>query len=350
MISKSYIATPPGSTIKEQIDDRGMTQKDFAKRMGLSEKHISHLINGDVQLTQDVAYRLEMVLGIPASFWNNLEAIYRENLIRVENENKMENDIEISKKIPYNEISKLGWVDKTRKSTERVINLRNFFEVSSLDLLFSENLVRIACRKLNGYKEEDLNLLTWAQKAKLEARNIKVDSINIAGLENDIENIRNLTICKDPNFSIILQNALKKHGIALVYLPHLNGSFLHGATFYDSKKIVIALTLRGKDSDKFWFSLFHELGHIVNGHINKSGGIDDNDEKESDNYARDKLIPMENYNKFLQNNCLDRDSIKSFAKEINIDKGIVVGRLQKDGKIDFNQLNDLKTKYEFKYK
>ena len=78
--SSTYIATPPGATIKEQLIDRGMSQKEFAARMDMSEKHISKLINGDVQLTADVSVRLETVLGVPASFWNNLEAIYREKL------------------------------------------------------------------------------------------------------------------------------------------------------------------------------------------------------------------------------------------------------------------------------
>ena len=64
--SRSFIATPPGATIKEQLLDRGLSQKEFAVRMGMSEKHISKLINGEVQLTPDVAVRLEMVLGVPA--------------------------------------------------------------------------------------------------------------------------------------------------------------------------------------------------------------------------------------------------------------------------------------------
>ena len=80
--SHTIIATPPGATMKEQLADRGMSQKEFALRMGLSEKHVSRLINGEVQLTPDVSLRLEMVLGIPAAFWNNLEAIYREKLTR----------------------------------------------------------------------------------------------------------------------------------------------------------------------------------------------------------------------------------------------------------------------------
>ena len=81
--SRTFIAVPPGATIREQLDDRGMSQKEFSSRMGMSEKHISRLINGDVQLTPEVAYKLEMVLGVPAEFWNNLEAIYREKLVKV---------------------------------------------------------------------------------------------------------------------------------------------------------------------------------------------------------------------------------------------------------------------------
>ena len=123
--SRSFIATPPGATIKEQLNDRGMSQKEFSARMDMSEKHISRLINGDVQLTSEVAVRLEMVLGVPAKFWNNLEAIYREKLIKVE---------VLAKQLPYNQMSKFGWVPETRLMKERVINLRKYFEVVELSL------------------------------------------------------------------------------------------------------------------------------------------------------------------------------------------------------------------------
>ena len=127
--SRSFIATPPGATIKEQLNDRGMSQKEFSARMDMSEKHISRLINGDVQLTSEVAVRLEMVLGVPAKFWNNLEAIYREKLIKVEAENTMDKDEVLAKQLPYNQMSKFGWVPETRLMKERVINLRKYFEV-----------------------------------------------------------------------------------------------------------------------------------------------------------------------------------------------------------------------------
>ena len=95
--SRSVIAVPPGPTIREQLEARGMSQKEFASRMGMSEKHISHLINGKVELTQDTALRLESVLGLPAKFWNNLEALYRKQIARANAELQMEQDEEITR-------------------------------------------------------------------------------------------------------------------------------------------------------------------------------------------------------------------------------------------------------------
>ena len=91
--SRTYIATPPGATIREQLEDRDMSQKEFAIRMDLSEKHVSKLIHGEVALTPDVAERLELVLGVPAKLWNNLEIIYREKILKANAENHMEQDI-----------------------------------------------------------------------------------------------------------------------------------------------------------------------------------------------------------------------------------------------------------------
>ena len=84
MRSRSSVAIPPGATIEEQLNDRGMSQKELAVRMDMSEKHINKLINGDVLLTPEIAVKLEMALGVPAKFWNNLEAIYREKIIKAE--------------------------------------------------------------------------------------------------------------------------------------------------------------------------------------------------------------------------------------------------------------------------
>ncbi|WCG35762.1 helix-turn-helix transcriptional regulator [Companilactobacillus farciminis] len=134
--SKKTIAIPPGATIKEQLKNRHMLQKEFAIRMDMSEKHISHLINGKVELTPDVAQRLELVLGIPAKIWNDLESRYRERLAKVNQELEDEKEITLTRKFPYQKMSTEGWVSRTDDFDDQVRNLRRFFEVANLKVLY----------------------------------------------------------------------------------------------------------------------------------------------------------------------------------------------------------------------
>lgn len=344
--SSSTIATPPGATIKEQLVDRGMSQKEFASRMEMSEKHISKLINGEVQLTPDVAMRLEMVLGTPAHFWSNLESIYREKIAKVKAENDMAEDLEILKKIPYNEMVKNHWVESSSKKEERVFILRKFFEVVRLGILQEPLIPNIAYRRTGTGAKSDYALISWAQRAKLEARDISTSAINLDKLVALIPTIRRMTSENPARFCPVLCEELAGCGIALVFLPHIGGSFLHGATFYDGTKIVVGMTVRGKDADRFWFSLFHELGHIVYGHIANQNGTTEEDEKMADSFARNTLIPDEVFMKFVLEERFDKQSIIEFARTIGIDAGIVVGRLQKEHYIPFSWYSELKTKYE----
>lgn len=344
--SRSFIAAPPGATIKEQLHDRGMSQKEFAARMDMSEKHISRLINGDVQLTPETAVRLEIVLGVPARFWNNLESIYREKIIKAEAENAMDADTEIARQFPYSEMAKFGWVPGTRKANEKVINLRKYFEVVELSLLGSEKITRIACRRLAITDKSDLALMAWAQKAKLEARDIRTAPVNIKGLISVMPKIRKMTVFKPEEFCPQIKKCLAEHGVALVFLPHLKGSFLQGASFIDGNKIVVGLTARGRDADRFWFSLFHELAHIVLGHVGRPDGTTDDDEKAADKWAGDVLIGSKDFEQFRTDRDYSEQSVLRFAKDQGIAPGIVVGRMQLEGMIKYSMLNNLKDKYE----
>lgn len=142
-----------------------------------------------------------------------------------------------------------------------------------------------------------------------------------------------------------LISLLANCGVAVVFLPHIKGSFLHGATFYSGDKIVMGLTVRGRDADRFWFSLFHEIAHIIYGHIGKVDGPTADDEKEADEFAKEVLIPQDLFDDFIHTGDFSKKSIMDFAKKVNIDPGIVVGRLQKEMYINYNRYNDLKTKY-----
>lgn len=343
--SKNTIATPPGETIREQLEDRGMTQKEFAVRMDMSEKHVSHLINGEVRMTPDVAMRLESVLGIPARFWLKLEAIYQEKLARVKMENEMEADEELAKRFPYSEMANYGWVPPTRSAHEKAVNLCAFFQVARLNAI--ENLVipGIAYRRTGANEKNNYVLAAWAQQARIEAKSRDVSSVNIARLQDSIPQIRAMTTESPEVFCPRLVSLMSSCGVALIFLPHMNGSFLHGASFFDGSKIVMGMTVRGKDADRFWFSLFHEIAHIVKGHIGKPEGTTEDDEQVADAFAAEVLIPQAELQPFIHGNDFSVSSIKQFAKKINIAEGIVVGRLQKENYIRFNQMHELKQQY-----
>ncbi|MBO7564369.1 MAG: HigA family addiction module antidote protein [Clostridiales bacterium] len=289
MRSRTYIAIPPGATIKEQLSDRCMSQKEFAARMDMSEKHISKLINGDVQLTPDMAIRLETVLGVPAKFWNNLEAIYREKIIKAESENTIDSDKELAKKLPYKDMAEYGWVPVTRSESEKVSNLRRYFEIVKLGLLEKQQITKITCRRLKLTDKSDLALVAWAQQAKIKARDISTSTIDLKGLQEELPEIVKLTRKRTSASDTKLIKKLAENGIALALIPYLKGSFLKGVTFIDGNHIVVGLASDIENADEFRFGLFHELGHIILGHVTKEGETTEEDEKAADNWANEKL-------------------------------------------------------------
>ena len=322
-----------------------MSQKEFAQRMGMSEKHISHLVNGKVELTHETALRLESVLGIPARFWNNMEALYREQEARVIEELTLEHDEKIAAKMPYAKCAELGWLIKTRSRSEKVYSLRRFFEVANLGILDNIRLPGIAYRVAGSGVTVDYAQAMWAQKARIEARAEKTSVVNIEHLIQLIPQIRELTTEEPSVFCEKLRTLLSKCGVALVFLPHIDGSFIHGATFVDGNHIVLGLSVRGKYADKFWFSLFHELGHIVRGHIMNPFEEADANETEADAFARNTLIPIEKYEAFIAKRCFGKTDIMYFSSIIGIAPGIVLGRLQKDNYVQYNQFHELKIQY-----
>ena len=82
--NKEVLATPPGETIKEQLELRGWSPEELAEKMGVYEGDVYNLLEGDIPLSEKTAIKLEQVLGLPKNFWLNLEAIYRRKLKLIE--------------------------------------------------------------------------------------------------------------------------------------------------------------------------------------------------------------------------------------------------------------------------
>ncbi len=333
----SDLAIPPGEYLEEVLDDMGINQAELARRMGRPAQAVNEIIKGEKSITPETSIQLEKVLGVPAYLWASLESEYR--LIKatqVEAEKAKEEE-PILECFPYLELSKLGLVEKTRDALTKVQNLRRFFGVASL---FNLEGVKEYSPAFRQSVNNDINhsaLAAWLRSGAILSEDIECETYDKAFLLPNIENIRKLTREEDPKvFFPKLKEILASCGIALVVIPHFKKTHTTGATFWVKKdKAVIMMSLRGSWADIFWFSLFHELGHIIlhdkRVTFLENGSSDPEwkrQEDEADVFSQKTLIPHNKFDAFKKSNIFNSSSITKFANEIGIAKGVITGRLQ----------------------
>ena len=260
--SKTFTAVPPGMTIKEVIEDHHMTQKELAARLGLSEKHISKLINGEVPLTQDVAIRLERVLDIEASFWNGLEAAYREAILKVEYENSIDEEINFAKPFGYAKLARLGIVPETKKVAEQVNNLQKFFEVASLKNVANDMVMPLVYENIKDMESDKKSAIyTLVQITKGQARFVEINPYDAELLRKFIPKIKDLS--SEPLIGVKepLKDMLAACGVIIVYLPIIDNITSTCITYSKGNSIVLGIPT--EDSDAFWTLLGEALQNLV---------------------------------------------------------------------------------------
>lgn len=345
------IPVPPGETLREYLDNWNMSQKNLAVRLELSPKHVNEIIQGKAPITTETAIKLETVLGLPASFWLGLETIYQEAKAHASISEVLDREKKILKSFNYAELARHGLVEKTRVVYEKLKNLRNFFGVVNLESI--PKLIPVAFRVSNNFDPSSLALAAWLQQGEILAREIKTESYSKSGIKTLIKELRALTTLPQEEYLDLLEKKCAKNGIALVIVPHLSKTYANGAIkWVNSDKVILQLSTRGGYSDIFWFTLFHELGHIYYGHNKKEVLIDSLHkslaiEKEADEFASENLIPKAKYQEFKKRTVFSSDGIIAFANDIKIHPGIVVGRLAHDKLITHNQFNDLREKISY---
>ena len=341
----------PGDTILELLELNSMTQLDLSDKTGINKKTINEIIKGKAPITTTTALKLEYVFNIPASFWNNLESNYREVLERQKDFDSIIEDEKYLKNIPYNEMSKRNWdyIEITRSPFERVVNLRKFFSVASLG--FNTELKRkLAFRKQDNDIFSYESLYCWLRYGEIQSNKIEYPKFDIIKLKEGVEKIRSLTSYLFLDKIDEIKELLKECGVSLIFEPHLPNTYVNGVSYKITKdKAIIMISDRGKKDDILWFTLFHEIAHLIM-HSKKEVFIDgDNElkssiEKEADDFAKNTLISKNAYDDFIENNIINEKTIKKFSKDNNIIPGILVGRMQKEGIIGYNEFNNLITR------
>lgn len=346
----SDLAIPPGEYLEEVLAELALTKDELARRMGRPASKLSHIFNGTKRITEETALQLEKVVGVPAHIWTALEAEYRLTLERAREARALGSPDE-TKLVPrfcYKELAALGEVPNTRAVRERVNALQAYFGVTTLTLVTESQRYQVAFRCADARKASPEAIAAWLRFGERKAHRIETAPFDERSLRALLPELRPMTLIPFGESQAALQERLAACGVALVICPHFPKTYAHGATYrMGPKKAVLMTTLRGGWADVFWFSLFHELGHILlhgSRVLLESDHEDDAEECEANAFAADHLIPPEDWQPFRASGVFTVASIQEFAARLALHPGIVVGRLQHEGLLRWNRLNQLRMK------
>lgn len=356
----SDLAVPPGEYLEEVLDARGMTKDEVARRMSRPASKLSPIFSGAKAITPDTALQLEMVVGVPAHIWLGLESEYRLTLARQQDalaQQQATDEAGLVKAYCYQQLAKLGVVAKKAKPVDKVRELRRFFGVASLAAIPSIRTYEAAFRQSAAptTRRSPEAVASWLRLVERRAERVETAAFDRARLRAELGRIRQVTTSDPDEFVSELSTLLAGAGVAFVLLPHFPGTGVNGATFRTRRdKAVLAMTIRGAWADIFWFSLFHELGHLllhdrreVIIETETSAALRSPRESAADDFARDSLIAPKEYACFVEAGEYSASAIKSFAARIGVAPGIVVGRLHHDGRLKHAWQNDLRVRYRW---
>jgi len=360
-----WTAVPhPGETVLEYLDFNGWSQRDLARRTDLTPKTISEICNGKGPITPSTALAFEKVLQRPAHFWLNLQRQFDEAEARRRELAKTLQWQEWAAHFPLKEMKKLPYFFAEGRTDAAM--LLSFFGVSSPD---SWNAVwkasAVAYRQTRKFKTRQETIAVWVREAELVARELDVAQFDEHRLRSSLDDLRQLTRKRADEIMDPIQHICAAAGVAVVLVPELPHTGISGcARWLTDKKALVALTLRYKTDDQLWFTLFHEVAHILL-HRNKCSFIVDNAvedlsdqvvdpemqrfETEANRFAADLLIPPRTLTEFIRKEVFTNDSIHGFADAISVGPGIVVGRLQHEGLLAPHQGNTLKQKLNWSF-
>lgn len=345
-------ASPPGATLRDILEDRGISQADLAARMGRPQKTISEIINGKAAVTPETALELELVLGIQAGFWVSREGNYRAYLARKDQESELATAVEWASRFPVRQMAKVGWISNSR-GPALAKELLEFFGVASPDQWEDTALQpEAAFRRSARYESDVYATSAWLRQGVREAELREAAPYDRDRFVTALQQARALTVEEPQIFQDQLAKLCNGGGVIVSFTPEIPKCRASGATRWLSpKKALIQLSLRYKSNDHLWFTFFHEAGHLLlhGKRIVFVEGSDSEDglEEQANEFARDFLIPPEDFLPFLDAGDFSKWSILEFAATVGIAPGIVVGRLQHEGLLQYNQCNDLKVRYRW---
>ena len=325
-------AVPPGESLAEVMASLDMNQKELAKRLELTEQTLIRIFKGEQPISYATANRLELVTGVPARFWNNLEAEYREQLAKLDERQRLAAGIEWLASIPVKELIARGSIEEQPDKVSQLRETLKFYGVGSI-AAWSEIWAKpaVAARRSPCFETHPGIASAWIRQGEIQAHKVECKPYDKARFKEALQEIRGLTRESAEVFEPEMKRLCAESGVAVALVREMKRVPWSGATkWLTPNKAMILLCLRGKGEDKFWFSFFHEAGHVL--HDSKKdllindGSHDDPREERANQFASEILIP-EKYNETIAA-FRSRAEVVQFADELGIAPGIVAGRYQ----------------------
>jgi len=339
------VAFHPGETLSEKLDELGMGPKEFAVRTGKPEKTIIAILKGDSSITADMAVQFEHVLMIPAHFWLNIQRNYDEFVAREKRKTILKESISWAKMFPLADMIKKGWLPENKSIENRTSDLLAFFSISNYrawqDYYLNQQL-KIAFRISLLHTRVPYAISAWLRKGDLQASELKASDYHEKNFKDALPEIKSVMARHPVDFAKKLQSICLDTGVKVVYTPCLPKAPIAGSTRWLNDTPLIQLSGRYKRNDSFWFTFFHEAGHIIL-HGKKDiflekidySDFDKNKEEEADNFAINWTLTEEEEQEIIDSVPLTEADIKSFAKKFNTHPAIIIGRLQHDELIPY---------------
>jgi len=325
-------AVTPGETLAEVMVSLDMNQKELAKRLELTEQTLIRIFKGKQPISYATANRLELVTRVPARFWNTLEAEYREQLAKIEERQHLANDIAWLKTIPVKELIERSCIEAQSNNVATLREVLKFFGVGSVAAWGKVwETPAVAARRSTCFETRPGDASAWIRQGEIQAHSIKCQPYDKGRFKDSLQQIRKLTCTSPDVFVPEMKRLCAEAGVAVSFVREMKKVPWNGATkWLTPNKAMIVLSLRGKGEDKFWFSFFHEAGHVL--HDSKKdllindGSHDDPREERADQYASEILVPAKHNPTIAV--IRSRAEIQQLAVKLGIAPGIIAGRYQ----------------------
>ncbi|SCX72792.1 ImmA/IrrE family metallo-endopeptidase [Variovorax sp. EL159] len=343
-------ASPPGETVRELAQRKGLTQAVVASALGVAESALARVLDGDLPITEARAERLAASVGATPRFWLAREAQYRHALQAIHDDTRA-----WVSSLPFADMAKFGWLSAASTAADKLHQAFAFFGVSSVDewrdTWLSERAGLTAYRTSPVFTTQGASAAAWLRQGEQAASRISTAQWSRADFERILPELKPLTRVEKPTeFIHQLQRRCAECGVAVVIVRTPKGCPASGATRVRNGQAILQLSARYLRDDSFWFTFFHEAGHLVLHEDrlflewSEKRHLDEKEEREANDFAGKVLIPP-SQEAALRALPHEYKAVMRFARKLSVSPGIVVGQLQHRGLVPRDKLNFLKKRY-----